>query len=188
MALPTTVDNDQVLQYTKDRDKEKLPERQHMTDINATQAIILAVLHDTEAPGSHVESEARKLAGHWNVTRSQVYRELPVLTVAGFLVKLDPDPDNRWAEPYRITEQGRAAFLDWFLNKKLSHIVRDPWILRQRLAEYAGIPDTEKRVLAMDALAATEAELLREQAKPTPDPLLLARHQAAIAWFMGSLS
>lgn len=159
-----------------------------MTEINATQAIILAVLHEGPAPGAHIEAEARSLDGHWNVTRSQVYRELPKMTELGYVNKLEADPGARWAEPYELTEIGRLAYQDWFANKKLSAITRDPWMLRQMLSGYTGITPEDAQNLQVDALEAIQADLLAESAKPKPDPVLLSRYQTALLWFSGSLS
>lgn len=56
------------------------------------------------------------IAYFWNVTRSQVYRELRTLAEMGYVEAGDTGPRDR--RPYSITEAGRAAFSEW--------IVRDP--------------------------------------------------------------
>lgn len=159
-----------------------------MTDINPTQAIILAILHKGSAPGAHIELAARKLDGHWNVTRSQVYRELPKLTKLGLLIRLEPVEEVRWHDPYKLTDAGRRAYQNWFTNQKISAITRDPWMLRKLLCEYTGISSEDERNLHADALEAIQASLSAEAAKPKPDPILLSRYQTAYAWFSGSLS
>lgn len=162
-----------------------------MTDsneINPTQAIILAILHGGAASGASVEQETRSLDGHWNVTRSQVYRELPKLIEMGYVVKLEADASMRWATPYAITETGRLAYQDWFINAKVSAITRDPWMLRHRLSGYTGITDEEARSLQVDAVDALQEALQLESSKEKPDPILLSRYQTALAWFSGALS
>lgn len=157
-------------------------------DINPTQAIILAVLHQGKAPGSRVEAESNKLHGHWNVTRSQIYRELPVLARLGLVQPVAPGDEWRGSEPYEITHEGKRAYAEWFANKTILPITRDPWILRQRLSAYTGISDQDRQHLMDDAIECVQIDLAKEKDKDYPDPLLVHRYEAMLAWFSGSLS
>lgn len=160
-----------------------------MTELNSTQAIILGILHDGPAPGSKIEAEARKLDGHWNVTRSQVYRELPVLHEKGFATKLlEPSEEWKGVDPYVITRAGRVEYSAWFQIRELTSITRDPWILRERLIAYTGLTDEVRESFLLDALTAAQTALQAELSKDHPDKLLIDRHTTAVDWFAGSLS
>jgi DNA-binding PadR family transcriptional regulator len=160
-----------------------------MTGINPTQAIILAVLHSGPASGAKIEAETHKLEGHWNVTRSQLYRELPVLHDQGLVIKPHAGEEWKGAEPYAITSAGRRQYVEWYEKReKLSTITRDPWILRQRLTDYTNTSVESRRLLLSEAITATEEALAREREKLNPDPLLIARYEIARSWYLGSLS
>jgi DNA-binding PadR family transcriptional regulator len=98
-----------------------------INDINATAACVLGLLHLGPAPGQPGFGEADpamtgselwraaaiSIARFWNVTRSQVFRELPRLHADG-LVEPAPVRSGR-QQPYRITQTGRDAFSRWLL-------------------------------------------------------------------------
>jgi DNA-binding PadR family transcriptional regulator len=96
--------------------------------INATAACILGLLQLGPAPGQPGFGEpdpamtgsqlwraaATSIARFWNVTRSQVFRELPRLEAAGLV---EPAPMRpRRQQPYRVTPAGREAFSRWLLD------------------------------------------------------------------------
>jgi DNA-binding PadR family transcriptional regulator len=54
----------------------------------------------------------RSVSRFWNLTRSQVYAELPRLHAAG-LIETAADPGPRGAQPYQVTEAGRRRFAAW---------------------------------------------------------------------------
>ena len=57
-----------------------------MRDLNATSAALLGLLHDGPRTGGQLVAVAgERFGSFFSVTRSQVYRELPVLTEAGLL-------------------------------------------------------------------------------------------------------
>ena len=57
-----------------------------MRDLNATSAALLGLLHDGPRTGGQLVALASERFGSFfSVTRSQVYRELPVLAEAGLL-------------------------------------------------------------------------------------------------------
>jgi DNA-binding PadR family transcriptional regulator len=96
-----------------------------MPRINATAACLLGLLQLGPAPGQPGYGDlapamtgsqlwraaATSLARFWNITRSQVFRELPRLEAAG-LIEATPLRPRR-QQPYRITAAGTAAFASW---------------------------------------------------------------------------
>lgn len=146
--------------------------------INSTQAIILAVLHNGPASGSRIEAQTKTFNGHWNVTRSQIYRELPVLAEKGFVVAGVPDETKRWAQPYTITETGREEYRIWLYKGNLHTTQHNPWVLRSKLLELSDeSPDTRAGFHA-DALHYYQDLLDKET-----DPLLRDQYAVTLAWF-----
>ncbi|MEY2468794.1 MAG: hypothetical protein QOF21_1492 [Actinomycetota bacterium] len=64
----------------------------------------------------------------WNVTRSQVYRELKALEEAG-LVR-GGDIGERSKRRYEITAAGRGAFANWLRTPPGPSVTRDPFLVR----------------------------------------------------------
>ena len=57
-----------------------------VTELNATSAALLGLLHDGPKTGGQLVAAAtERFGGFFSVTRSQVYRELPALTESGLL-------------------------------------------------------------------------------------------------------
>src|ERR1039457_7058864 len=97
------------------------------TDLNPTAGSILGFLA-TFGPltGWDLDKLVESSIGNfWNVTRSQVYRELRDLEARGMAASGEPGPRDR--TPYQITKSGRAAFHAW--------VSRDPGpdMIRHRL-------------------------------------------------------
>lgn len=67
------------------------------------------------------------IANFWNVTRSQVYRELRTLADLGYVQAGDAGPRDR--RPYSITDAGREAFSAFIVRDPGSPIVRMPLLL-----------------------------------------------------------
>lgn len=100
----------------------------HGVAITSTGACVLGLLQMGPAPGQPGFGEAdqhggmtggqvfaaaeRSVGRFWNLTRSQVYAELPTLEAAG-LVERAGGPGPRGAQPYRVTPAGREAFATW---------------------------------------------------------------------------
>ncbi|MFO7190767.1 MULTISPECIES: PadR family transcriptional regulator [Thermocrispum] len=100
-----------------------------MTDLNATSAAVLGLLHDGPATGGELVAAARQRYGaFFSVTRSQVYRELPELARAG-LVR----PGKRGArasQQYVLTPAGRTAFKQWLKSAAAADHLRSTMLLR----------------------------------------------------------
>jgi DNA-binding PadR family transcriptional regulator len=81
-------------------------------DVNATAAALLGLLIAGPLTGGQLVAAAGERFGAvFSVTRSQVYRELPVLAEAGLLRLGKQGP--RSSQQYVITPAGRRAFKAW---------------------------------------------------------------------------
>ncbi len=97
--------------------------------INETAASMLGFLTLGPMTGWDLNELARISVGNfWNVTRSQVYRELKALEEAG-LVRGE-DIGERSKRRYEITEPGRGAFADWLRTPPGPAVTRDPFLVR----------------------------------------------------------
>jgi DNA-binding PadR family transcriptional regulator len=136
-----------------------------VTELNATGASLLGLLHDGPATGWDLLEQARRgLARFWNMTSSHVYRELKTLETRGLVRAGAPGPRDR--RPFSITPSGRGAFATWIRQEPAQEQMRIPllvtlWFAKhldeetlehflddhraeheQRLAEYRGFMDT----------------------------------------------
>lgn len=97
-------------------------------EINATAASLLGFLSAGGMTGWDLDRTVRATIGNfWNVTRSQVYRELRTLAGLGLVEEGDSGPRER--RPYRITESGRATFAAWIARDPGPPIIRMPFLL-----------------------------------------------------------
>jgi DNA-binding PadR family transcriptional regulator len=127
-----------------------------VSDLNPTAAAILGFLEAGELSGYDLAKAATEIIGDfWHVTRSQVYRELAQLAGSGLVER--GDTAARARQPYRLTESGRAAFIDWIAQPPPQEQVRYPllltiafgsWLGPERLLEMASAhrPDHERRL------------------------------------------
>lgn len=100
-----------------------------MRDLNATSAALLALLHTGPMTGGQLVTAAgQRFGSFFSVTRSQVYRELPVLTQAG-LLRLGKR-GTRSSQQYVLTAAGKRAFISWLSSTSGSEHLRSPLILR----------------------------------------------------------
>ncbi len=100
-----------------------------MSDLNATAAALLGLLHDGPMTGGQLVSAAgERFGAFFGVTRSQVYRELPALADAG-LTRLGRQ-GARSSQQYLITAAGKKAFKAWLASPAEPDQLRSPLILR----------------------------------------------------------
>ncbi|MGH3550973.1 MAG: PadR family transcriptional regulator [Pseudonocardiaceae bacterium] len=100
-----------------------------MRDLNATSAALLGLLHtDPMTGGQLVAAADERFGSFFGVTRSQVYRELPVLTESG-LLRLGKR-GARASQQYVLTAAGKRAFKSWLNSPSGSDNLRSPLILR----------------------------------------------------------
>lgn len=95
---------------------------------NATACTLLGFLHDRPMTGWDLSEVAQMTIGFfWNVTRSQVYRELHRLEEQGMVVAGERGARDK--RPYTITEAGRAAFADWIAEEPGPLVSRFPLLV-----------------------------------------------------------
>jgi DNA-binding PadR family transcriptional regulator len=96
--------------------------------INPTAASLLGFLEMCPMTGWELVAMIEQSIGNfWNVTRSQVYRELNSLAAAGLVDAGDRGPRAR--RPYQITESGREAFTEWINREPGPELIREPLLL-----------------------------------------------------------
>ncbi|WP_106182119.1 PadR family transcriptional regulator [Prauserella shujinwangii] len=144
-----------------------------MSDLNATAAALLGLLHDGPATGGQLVAGAEEHFGtFFSVTRSQVYRELPALADAG-LVRLGKQ-GPRSSQQYIITAAGKKAFKAWLTSEPGPDHLRSPLILR---VVNAGVLTPKQRATLFENARATYAQQLddaKAAAKAAPDPVAKA--------------
>lgn len=100
-----------------------------MSDLNATAAALLGLLHDGPATGGDLVARAEEHFGaFFSVTRSQVYRELPALHNKGYVRLGKKGP--RSSQQYIISAAGKRAFKTWLTSDFGPDHLRSPLILR----------------------------------------------------------
>lgn len=102
---------------------------QEPTAVNPTSASLLGFLYWRPMSGGEVVSAVEASVGHfWNVTRSQIYRELQTLAADGLVELGEVGPRRR--SPYSITDRGRQAFLAWLEIDPGPDVIRSPFLLK----------------------------------------------------------
>lgn len=108
-----------------------------MAELNPTAAALLGFLHDGELSGYELAKAAAEIIGDfWNVTRSQVYRELAKLNEWGLVEPAGLGP--RAKRPYRITEAGKTAFAEWVAQPPQLEQIRYPLLLTMAFGAWLG--------------------------------------------------
>jgi len=115
-------------------------------ELNATAASVLGFLEHEPMTGWQLAEKMEDIIGDfWNVTRSQIYRELKILAAQGLVASMKTGPRDR--QPYRITEAGRRAFRRWIAERPGPPNMRIPLVL-QVFFGAAVAPPTLARSLA----------------------------------------
>ncbi|MDQ6615471.1 MAG: PadR family transcriptional regulator [Actinomycetota bacterium] len=118
--------------------------------LNATAASVLGLLHRGPMTGWDVARLAEVgLGDFWNVTQSQVYRELRNLQLLG-LVEAGP-AGARDKKPYTITVKGRVAFEEWMRREPGADLIRSPLLLMVFFGRHLD-PVNRRRFLAIQRL------------------------------------
>jgi DNA-binding PadR family transcriptional regulator len=160
------------------------------SDINATAAAVLGLLHEGAMTGGQLMAAAEKrLGSYWSMTRSQVYRELPVLASLGY-VKAGK-PGQRSSQPYSITAAGKKAFSRWLEEDPGRELVRNPYALRVAFGQALGTGATKLRKEAetYHTEQLSEAREAAKEAKRDGDKKMASGlefavnyHKAALTW------
>jgi DNA-binding PadR family transcriptional regulator len=151
-----------------------------VSDLNATAAALLGLLHEGPRTGGDLVTTARERFGSFfSVTRSQVYRELPALAEAG-LVRLGKQ-GPRSSQQYVITAAGKKAFKAWLISEPGPDHLRSPLILR--VVHAASLTPKQRGDLVGSAKASYGAahEAARASAKESDDPYAKAVAEFAVA-------
>ncbi|HEY0698406.1 MAG TPA: helix-turn-helix transcriptional regulator [Micromonospora sp.] len=159
--------------------------------INPTAAALLGLLHEGPMTGGQLMAAAeRRLAPYWSMTRSQVYRELPVLAEQG-LVRLGK-PGPRSSQPYAITAAGKRTFSRWLTEAPGRDTVRNPVALRvafgplhsatQMRNLLAGANEYHTEALASAREQARDAKKAGDAHGAAALDFAVAYHKAALSW------
>jgi DNA-binding PadR family transcriptional regulator len=98
------------------------------SELNPTAASLLGFLHQSPMTGWELAQAVDNSIGQfWNVTRSQIYRELKTLDRLG-LVQMGKS-GARERRPYTISEAGRLAFSGWISREPGPELIRFPLLL-----------------------------------------------------------
>src|SRR5919198_5266596 len=158
--------------------------------VNPTAASLLGFLHTGPKTGWELTTQIELSIGNfWNLTRSQVYRELSSLAATGLVVAGDPGPRDR--RPYEISEKGKQAFREWINREPGEELIRDPVLLMVFFREHVE-PDRLVRFLtahrlrherSLEKYQALEVQLRETDGGPL-DALRfgIAYEQATLAW------
>ncbi|MGH2772940.1 MAG: PadR family transcriptional regulator [Actinomycetota bacterium] len=113
----------------KTSDLEAL-KRHPENQLNSTAASLLGFLvtFGSMSGWDVVSAVEASIGNFWNVTRSQVYRELGRLAELGFVREGDSGPRAR--RPYTATPSGRRAFVGWLNEEPGPDLIRLPFFLK----------------------------------------------------------
>lgn len=140
-----------------------------MSELNATAAALLGLLHDGPKTGGQLVAEAgERFGAFFSVTRSQVYRELPALAENGLLRLGKQGP--RSSQQYVLTAAGKKAFKSWLVSEPGPDHLRSPLILR--LVHANSLTAKQRSALVTAAREAYTAELdaAKTAVKAAEDP------------------
>ena len=127
------------------------------TKLNATAASVLGFLSLGPLTGWDLNALAQVSVGHfWNMTRSQIYRELNALAALGFVEVASGGPRN--TRRHRLSDAGRSALHDWLAAHDVGEtMVRNPALVRLFFA--AEMTADERRALIETGRARSAAKL-----------------------------
>jgi DNA-binding PadR family transcriptional regulator len=119
-------------------------------ELNATAASVLGFIEHEPMTGWEVAARMEEVIGDfWNVTRSQIYRELKALAAQGLIASLETGPRDR--QPYRITEAGRRAFRRWIAERPGPPSMRIPLVLQVFFGDVLPPEDLERSLAELRA-------------------------------------
>jgi DNA-binding PadR family transcriptional regulator len=106
-----------------------------VSELNPTAASLLGFLHGGPKTGWDLVANVEETIGYfWNLTRSQVYRELKALAEGGMVSQGASGPRDR--QPYELTDAGRAAFAAWIAVEPGPELIRYPLLLTVFFGEH----------------------------------------------------
>jgi len=157
--------------------------------LNSTAASLLGFLHEGPMSGWDLVTLAQdRIGDFWTITQSQVYRELATMAASGLVEKGETGARDR--TPYRLTDAGRAAFLEWVVRDPGAETIRVPLLLsmhfgehipRERLAEIIAA-NREIHQARLDRYRADEGKDMPAHQRATLE-FGLEYERAVLAWF-----
>jgi DNA-binding PadR family transcriptional regulator len=102
--------------------------------VSVTAGALLGLLTEKPMTGWELVEEAKARVGNfWTIQRSQVYRELAQLEDGGLAESMPAE--GRGRRRYRITDDGREAYLAWVERTPGDENVRVPFLLSVAFAD-----------------------------------------------------
>ena len=148
--------------------------------VNATAAALLGLLHSGPMTGGQLVAAAgERFGSFFTVTRSQVYRELPVMAEAGLLRLGKQGP--RASQQYVITAAGKRAFKGWLQHGSGGDALRSPLVLRLLHAGSLTVKQRAELVSTSREVYTARLAEARAAAKAETDP-----YRKAVADFTAS--
>ena len=139
-----------------------------MRELNGTAAAVLGFLTTGERSGYDIAKGLQSLVGDfWNVTTSQIYRELRTLADEGLVVAGPVGARDR--RPYSLTGAGRAALNRWLDEPPGSDTVRVPLLLKLFMLFHLADPDEGALANMADAYRTAHADQLARLEKELPE-------------------
>ncbi|HUY43569.1 MAG TPA: PadR family transcriptional regulator [Acidimicrobiales bacterium] len=99
------------------------------------------------------------IGNFWNVTRSQIYRELRELVARGYVVQGPPGPRSRLV--HEITDEGRSAFRTWLACDPGPDVIRNRLLLTIFFGDY--LEEDRRREILLDQRVSHVVNLTRYQ-------------------------
>ena len=145
-----------------------------MGDLNPTAASLLGFLHHGSMTGWDLARVVEGSIGYfWNVTRSQIYRELRTLETARFVQV--GETGAREKRPFSITDAGRAAFGAWIAREPGPELIRFPLLLTLFFGEHLEEQQIQRFLIGHRLGHEQRLERYRELLRP------LDQHQPFVA-------
>jgi len=171
--------------------KPKVKRTAELTDLNATAASLLGFLAMGPQTGYELAAVIESSVGNfWNITRSQVYRELALLESKG-CVRVGK-VGVRERKPFTLTALGRRSFDAWIAREPGEDLTRSPLLLALFFGDHIE-PATLARFLRRhrdrhERKLAEYRERLPELERQYPFPAHTMRYglmceEAILAWF-----
>jgi DNA-binding PadR family transcriptional regulator len=118
--------------------------------LNATAASLLGFLLEGPLTGWDIVASVEASIGYfWNLTRSQVYRELRSLAEAGYVEVGEAGARER--RPHTITDAGRDAFFRWLHEDPGDDLIRMQALLKFFFGDRLE-PETIERFVTLQRL------------------------------------
>jgi DNA-binding PadR family transcriptional regulator len=163
--------------------------------LNATSASLLGFLHQAPMAGWDLAQLVETTIGDfWNVTRSQIYRELRTLEELRLVEAGETGVRER--RPYAITEAGRDAFSAWIAREPGEDLIRSPLLLtvffgahvdRRRMQRYLAVHRLrhEQRLEHYRELAAALSGVPEMEWTVHALRYGIEHEEAVLRWFVG---